>query len=152
MGSMGSGGEGAGSREEGVAVNQQIHLAEFPQIDSGLAVLAFKQEDDPIDAINKMMSFLSIVVTSCFPSTNNQLRNSSNPRQQATIHNGRVTVQPLQRRPNSYDAGHMAIQCPKLKRKRDASWFRETILLVEAQGNGYPDCSLVSGVTTVIGA
>ncbi|GJY90675.1 hypothetical protein Tco_0505871 [Tanacetum coccineum] len=83
-------------------VNQQIHLAEFPQIDSGLAVPVFKQRDDPIDAINKMMSFLSTVVTSRFPSTNNQLRNSSNPRQQATIHDGRVTVQPLQGRQNSY--------------------------------------------------
>ncbi|GJV51487.1 hypothetical protein Tco_1447228 [Tanacetum coccineum] len=51
---------------------------------------------DPIDAINKMMSFLSTIVTSRFPSTKNQLRNSSNPRQQATIHDGRVTVQPLQ--------------------------------------------------------
>ncbi|GJR64017.1 hypothetical protein Tco_0144889 [Tanacetum coccineum] len=64
-------------------VNQQTYLAEFPQIDSGLAVLVFKQGDDPIDAINKMMSFLSTVVTSRFPTTNNQLRNSSNPRQQA---------------------------------------------------------------------
>ncbi|GJZ92366.1 hypothetical protein Tco_0664431 [Tanacetum coccineum] len=35
-----------------------------------------------------MMSFLSTVITSRFPSTNNQLRNSSNPRQQATIHDG----------------------------------------------------------------
>ncbi|GJW03887.1 hypothetical protein Tco_1562743 [Tanacetum coccineum] len=39
-------------------VNQQTHLAEFPQIDYGLAVPVFKQGDDPIDAINKMMSFL----------------------------------------------------------------------------------------------
>ncbi|GKA72494.1 hypothetical protein Tco_0778710 [Tanacetum coccineum] len=54
-------------------VNQQTHLAEFPQIDSGLAVPVFKQGDDPIDAINKMMSFLSTVVTSRFPTTNNQL-------------------------------------------------------------------------------
>ncbi|GKD72057.1 hypothetical protein Tco_1330339 [Tanacetum coccineum] len=77
-------------------VNQQTHLAEFSQIDSSLAVLVFKQGDDPIDAINKMISFLSNVITSHFPSTNNQLRNSSNPRQQATIHDGRVTVQPLQ--------------------------------------------------------
>ncbi|GJX60057.1 hypothetical protein Tco_0291447 [Tanacetum coccineum] len=52
-------------------VNQQTHLAEFPQIDSGLVVLMFKQGDDPIDAINKMMSFLSTVITSRFPSTNN---------------------------------------------------------------------------------
>nr|GEV23904.1 hypothetical protein [Tanacetum cinerariifolium] len=39
-------------------INQQTHRAKFPQIDSGLAVLVFKQGDDPIDAINKMMSFL----------------------------------------------------------------------------------------------
>ncbi|GJS25807.1 integrase, catalytic region, zinc finger, CCHC-type containing protein [Tanacetum coccineum] len=133
-------------------VNQQTHLAEFPQTDSGLAVPVFKQGDDPIDAINKMMSFLSTIVTYRFPSTNNQLRNSSNPRQEATINDGRVTVQPLQGRQNSYAAGtsgtrtytsgiggnyssqqrivkcfncqregHMARQCPKPKRKRDAS-------------------------------
>ncbi|GJW10380.1 hypothetical protein Tco_1576207 [Tanacetum coccineum] len=28
------------------------------------------------------------------------------------------------------------IQCPKPKRKRDATWFREKVLLVKAQGNG----------------
>ncbi|GKF15728.1 hypothetical protein Tco_0057190, partial [Tanacetum coccineum] len=74
-------------------------------IDYGLAVLVFKQGDNPIDAINKMMSFLSTVVISRFLTTNNQLRNSSNPRQQETIHDGRVTVQPLQGRPNSYATG-----------------------------------------------
>nr|GEY43367.1 hypothetical protein [Tanacetum cinerariifolium] len=51
--------------------------------------------DDPFDAINHMMSFLSAVVTSRYPPTNNQLRNSSNPRQQATINNRRVIVQPI---------------------------------------------------------
>ncbi|GJY99931.1 hypothetical protein Tco_0517361 [Tanacetum coccineum] len=101
-----------------------------------LLVLVFKQRDDPIDAINKMMSFLSTVVTSRFLSSNNQLRNSSNLKQQATIHNGRVTVQPLQGRPNSYAAGYMARQYPKPKRRREATWFRDKVLLVEAQGNG----------------
>ncbi|GJR98818.1 hypothetical protein Tco_0270992 [Tanacetum coccineum] len=76
-------------------VNQQ---PEFPQLDSGLIVLVFKQGDDPIDAINHMVSFLSAVVTSCYTTTNNQLRNSSNPRQQATINHGRVTLQPVQGR------------------------------------------------------
>ncbi|GJR51959.1 retrovirus-related pol polyprotein from transposon TNT 1-94 [Tanacetum coccineum] len=52
--------------------------------------IVFKQGDDPIDAINHMMSFLSAVVTSRYPTTNNQLRNSSNPRQQATINDGRI--------------------------------------------------------------
>ncbi|GJY38587.1 hypothetical protein Tco_0424951 [Tanacetum coccineum] len=45
-------------------LNQQTHLAEFPHMDSGLAVHVLKQGDDPIDAINKMMSFLSTQVSS----------------------------------------------------------------------------------------
>ncbi|GJV71055.1 hypothetical protein Tco_1491050 [Tanacetum coccineum] len=76
-------------------VNQQPQQPEFPQLDSGLTVLVFKQGDNPINAINHMMSFLSAVITSCYPTTNNQLRNSSNPRQQATINDGRVTLQPV---------------------------------------------------------
>nr|GEW09510.1 integrase, catalytic region, zinc finger, CCHC-type, peptidase aspartic, catalytic [Tanacetum cinerariifolium] len=61
----------------------------------------FHKGDDPIDAINHMMSFLTAVVTSRYPPTNNQLRNSSNPRQEATINNERVTIQPIQGRQNS---------------------------------------------------
>ncbi|GJU63023.1 integrase, catalytic region, zinc finger, CCHC-type containing protein [Tanacetum coccineum] len=56
--------------------------------------------DDPIDAINHVMSFLIAVVTSSYPTTNNQLRNSSNPR------------------------------------KRDDSWFKDKVLLVQGQANG----------------
>ncbi|GJZ44468.1 retrovirus-related pol polyprotein from transposon TNT 1-94 [Tanacetum coccineum] len=37
---------------------------------------------------------------------------------------------------NCQGEGHMARQCPKPKRKKDATWFREKFLLVEAQGNG----------------
>ncbi|GJY47887.1 hypothetical protein Tco_0437843 [Tanacetum coccineum] len=74
-------------------VNQQ-QQPEFPQLESGLTVLVFKQGDDPIDAINHMMSFLSAVVTSRYPTTNNQLMNSSNPRKQSTINDERVTLQP----------------------------------------------------------
>nr|GFD11393.1 hypothetical protein [Tanacetum cinerariifolium] len=79
--------------------------------------------------------------------TNNQLRTSSNPRQQATINNGRATIQPIQGRQNFVSAGssrpftsgkggaqgkqrvitcynckgegHMSKQCIKLKRKHD---------------------------------
>nr|GEY84149.1 hypothetical protein [Tanacetum cinerariifolium] len=130
----------------------------------GLTVSMFKQGDDPIDAINHMMSFLSAVVTSRFPTTNNQLRNSSNPRQQVTIHDGRVTVQPVHRRQISYATGtsktctpeisastngkqravicynckvegHISKQCTKPKRKRDDSWFKDKVFLVQAQAN-----------------
>nr|GEV63977.1 hypothetical protein [Tanacetum cinerariifolium] len=72
---------------------------------SSLIVPVFQRGDDLIYAINHMMSFLTVVVTSRYPPTNNQLRNSSNPRQQATIDNGRVTVQPIQGRHTSLAAG-----------------------------------------------
>ncbi|GKA21376.1 hypothetical protein Tco_0701365 [Tanacetum coccineum] len=49
--------------------------------------------DDPIACLNKAMTFMATVMTSRFPSTNNQIKNSSNPRNQATIQDGRVTVQ-----------------------------------------------------------
>nr|GEV07387.1 hypothetical protein [Tanacetum cinerariifolium] len=68
------------------------------------------QGDDPIDAINHMMSFLSDFVTSRYPTTNNQLRNSSNPRQQATINDGRVTLQPVKGRKISFATEGQAIQ------------------------------------------
>ncbi|GJZ90865.1 hypothetical protein Tco_0662792 [Tanacetum coccineum] len=73
-------------------VNQQ---PEFPQLDSDLIILVFQKGDDPIDAINHMMSFLTAVVTSRYPTTNNQLMNSSNPRQQSTINDGREQVEAI---------------------------------------------------------
>ncbi|GJT66820.1 reverse transcriptase domain-containing protein [Tanacetum coccineum] len=112
-------------------------------IDSGLAVLVFKQGDDPIDAINKMMSFLSTIATSHFPTTNNQERQSSfaigTSRTRANI-SGTGGNNSGQQRPvkcfNCQGEGHMTRQCPKPKRKRDATWFRDKVLLVEAQGSG----------------
>nr|GFB15631.1 hypothetical protein [Tanacetum cinerariifolium] len=74
------------------------HPSKFPSPETGLVVLVFQKRDDPMDAVNHMMSFLTSVVTSRYPATNNQLRTSSNPRQQATINDGRVTIQPIQGR------------------------------------------------------
>ncbi|GJR52637.1 integrase, catalytic region, zinc finger, CCHC-type containing protein [Tanacetum coccineum] len=72
-------------------------MTEFPQLDSGLVVPVFTQGDDPISCLNKAIAFLSAVAASRFSSTNNQLRTSS-LRNQATIQDGRVTVQQVQRR------------------------------------------------------
>nr|GEW83183.1 hypothetical protein [Tanacetum cinerariifolium] len=72
--------------EYALAVHQQT---KFPLPDTRLVVPVFQKGDDLIDAINQMMSFLTSVVTSRYPPTNNQLRTSSNPHQQATINNGR---------------------------------------------------------------
>nr|GEW44309.1 hypothetical protein [Tanacetum cinerariifolium] len=81
------------------------NLLEYSPSETGLVVPVFQKGDDPIDAINHMMSFLTAVVTSSYPATNNQLKTSSNPHQQATINNGRVTIQPNQGRQNSMSTG-----------------------------------------------
>ncbi|GJS67986.1 hypothetical protein Tco_0682551 [Tanacetum coccineum] len=143
----------------------QQQQPEFLQPDSGLIVLVFQKGDDPIDVINHMMSFLTAVVTSRYPATNNQLRTSSNPHQQATIYDGKVTVQPVQGRQTTYAVGttrtytlgasgsntgkqrtvicynckgegHISKKCTKPKRKRDESWFKDKVLLVQAQSVG----------------
>ncbi|GKD28697.1 retrovirus-related pol polyprotein from transposon TNT 1-94 [Tanacetum coccineum] len=126
----------------------------------------FQQGEDPIECINKAMAFLS-AIASRFPPSNNQLRTSSNPRNQATIQDGRGTVQQVQGRQNqSYvvtenrgiattskgnvAAGqprvvkcyncqgerHMARQCTQPKRLRNAAWFKEKLMLAEAQEAG----------------
>ncbi|GJX06256.1 hypothetical protein Tco_0194188 [Tanacetum coccineum] len=59
----------------------------------GLVVPSILPGDDLISCLNKAMAFMSTVMASHFPSTNNQLKTSSNPRNQATIQDGRVTVQ-----------------------------------------------------------
>nr|GEX59562.1 hypothetical protein [Tanacetum cinerariifolium] len=112
--------------------------SEFSSPETGLVVMVFQKGDDPIDTINHMMSFLNLVVASRYPATNNQLRTSLNPRQQATINNRWVTIQPIQGRQNLVSAGegHMSKQCTKPMRKRDAKWFKDKVLLVQAQANG----------------
>ncbi|GJU65879.1 retrovirus-related pol polyprotein from transposon TNT 1-94 [Tanacetum coccineum] len=110
-------------------------------------------------------SLLLLVTSRWYPTTNNQLRTSSNPRQQATIYDGKVTVQHVQGRQTTYVAGttrkyspgasgsntgkqrtiicynykeegHIAKQCTKPKRKRDETWFNDKVLLVQAQASG----------------
>ncbi|GKF94698.1 hypothetical protein Tco_0284398, partial [Tanacetum coccineum] len=114
---------------------------EFSQPDSGLVIPVFQKGDDPIDAINHMMSFLTAVVTSWYPTTNNQGRQTtyaagttrkytpgasgSNTRKQRTV----ICY-------NCKGEGHIAKQCTKPKRKRDETWFNDKVLLVQAQASG----------------
>ncbi|GKA54356.1 hypothetical protein Tco_0753305 [Tanacetum coccineum] len=113
-------------------------MTESPLVDSGFDVPVFSPGDDPIACFNKAMAFLTAVASSRFPSTNNQLRTSSNLRNQATIQDGRVTVQQVQgRQGQSYSGeGHMARQCTQLKRLRNAACYREKAMLAEAQEAG----------------
>ncbi|GKA59001.1 hypothetical protein Tco_0758314 [Tanacetum coccineum] len=93
--------------------------------------------EDPIGCINKAREFMSDVA-SRFPPSNNQLGTSSNPINLATIQDGRVTVQQVQGRQHQSYAGewHMARQCTQPKRPRNAAWFKEKLMLAEAQEAG----------------
>ncbi|GKD71314.1 retrovirus-related pol polyprotein from transposon TNT 1-94 [Tanacetum coccineum] len=126
----------------------------------------FQQGEDLIEYINKVMEFMSIVA-SRFPSSNNQLRTSYNPRNQATIQDGKVTIQQVQGRQiqsyvgtgnrgsattlrgtnaaiqprvmkcyNCQGEGHIARQCTQQKRPRNTAWFKEKLMLPEAQEAG----------------
>ncbi|GJS43068.1 hypothetical protein Tco_0568111 [Tanacetum coccineum] len=83
-------------------VNQQ---SEFPQLDLGIIVPVFQKGDDPIDdAINHMM-------------------------QQATINDGRVTLQPIQWRDTSFAVGHILYKRHLNLEERDDSWFKIKIVV-----------------------
>nr|GFA99495.1 hypothetical protein [Tanacetum cinerariifolium] len=80
-------------------------LSEYSPPEAGLVVAVFQKGDDPIDATNHMMSFLTAVVTSRIRWSTRQAK------------------------------GHMSKQCTKPKRKRDAEWFKDKVLSVQAQAN-----------------
>ncbi|GKC33234.1 hypothetical protein Tco_1040528 [Tanacetum coccineum] len=96
-------------------VHHPSSQASFPQLDSGLVVPSFLPSDDPIASLNKAMAFISTTFASRYPPTNNQLRTSSNPRNQATIQYGK---------------------CIKPKRLRNSAWFKEKAMLAEALESG----------------
>ncbi|GJR79680.1 retrovirus-related pol polyprotein from transposon TNT 1-94 [Tanacetum coccineum] len=132
-------------------------------------------------AMNDQLAFVSTVqphaqsshVQATLPQTNNQLRTSSNTRNQATIQDGRVVVQNVQGRQNqnqryfargngtagnggaqnragNANAGqvkpvkcyncngveHIARNCTQPKHPQNSNYFKDKMLLMQAQENG----------------
>nr|GEW70243.1 hypothetical protein [Tanacetum cinerariifolium] len=112
------------------------------------------------------MEFL-YAMASRIPPPDNQFRRSFNPKNQATIQDGQVTVQQVQGRQtksfagignigiattsnrnyaagqakamkcyNCLGEGNMAKQCTRPKRPRSSAWFKEKLMLAEAQEAG----------------
>ncbi|GJZ94569.1 copia protein [Tanacetum coccineum] len=100
-----------------------------------------------------------------FPPTNNQLRSSSNSRTHATVHDGQIVTETVQRRApgnvgntgsrgnqsygnvttatgkkvicyNCRGEGHVARQCKEPKRAKDSQYFKDKMLLMEAKEKG----------------
>nr|GEY90311.1 hypothetical protein [Tanacetum cinerariifolium] len=110
-------------------VNQQPN---FSQPDSSLIVPVFQKGDDPIDTINHMMSFLTAIVTSQHTSLAAGTSGTYTSRVGGNSFGKQRTVVYY----NCKGEGRMLKQCTKPKRKMDESWFKEKLLLVQAQANG----------------
>ncbi|GJU23214.1 hypothetical protein Tco_1156556 [Tanacetum coccineum] len=87
----------------------------------------FKHDDDSIDAINHVMSFLSAVRRQV-PYAAGTTRNFT-PRASGN-NSGKQRIVTCY---NYKGEGHVSKQCTKPRRKRDDSWFKDKVLLVQAQ-------------------
>ncbi|GJS07490.1 hypothetical protein Tco_0364286 [Tanacetum coccineum] len=72
-------------------VTYQPHFADNTQLDSGLS-----PTDNLIENLTNTLSLLTQSYKTYIPQTNNQLRTSSNTRNQVTVQDGRVVVQNVQ--------------------------------------------------------
>nr|GEV14839.1 uncharacterized mitochondrial protein AtMg00810-like [Tanacetum cinerariifolium] len=100
----------------------------------GFDVHVFSQRDDPIACLNKTMAFIIVVAFLRFPSNNNQLRTSSNPRNHATIQDGRVTVQQTKELLNATTVKVRDIWLGNaLSLSDQRAWYKEKTMLTEAQ-------------------
>ncbi|GJU82902.1 retrovirus-related pol polyprotein from transposon TNT 1-94 [Tanacetum coccineum] len=86
--------------------------AKFPQLDSGLVVPTFQQGEDPIDCINKSMTFLSAM---------------------ASRGNYAAGQPKIVKSYNCLGERHMAKHCTQPKRPRSSTWFKKKLMLAEAQ-------------------
>ncbi|GJS47659.1 retrovirus-related pol polyprotein from transposon TNT 1-94 [Tanacetum coccineum] len=106
--------------------------AEFPQLDSGLAVPSFLTGDDLIACLNKAMAFMSTVMASrrqCQNFADMGIKGNAT----SSRGNNAAGLARVVKCYNCQEVGHMARQCTKPKRPRNSAWFKEKMLLVQAQ-------------------
>nr|GEV39495.1 ribonuclease H [Tanacetum cinerariifolium] len=111
--------------------------------DSCFAVLIFSPEDDPIACLNKAMAFLTALAYSRV--TVQQVQGRQGQNYSGTTYKGIATSSRgnttsgqarVVKCYNCQGEGRMARKCTQPKRPRNASWFKEKAMLVEAQEAG----------------
>nr|GEY45645.1 serine/threonine-protein kinase HT1 [Tanacetum cinerariifolium] len=114
--------------------------------------------DAMLATINQIANWLSGLQKQ-FPPTNNQLRTSSNPKTHATVHDGQIVTETVQRRApsntgtkgiqttgsgvnnsgkkvicyNGRGKGHVVRHCKEPKPTRDSQWYHDKALLMQAK-------------------
>ncbi|GJV65969.1 hypothetical protein Tco_1476797 [Tanacetum coccineum] len=116
------------------------HFADNTQLDSGLSLT-----DNLIENLTNTLALLTQSYKTYLPQTNNQLRTSSNTRNQATVQDGRVVnrvgnANPGQARQikcyNCNGISHIARNYTQPKRPQNSKYFKDKMLLMQAQENG----------------
>ncbi|GJW78123.1 retrovirus-related pol polyprotein from transposon TNT 1-94 [Tanacetum coccineum] len=116
------------------------HFADNTQLDLGLS-----PTDNLIENLTNTLDLLTQLYKTYLPQTNNQLRTSSNTRNQAIVQDGRVVnkvgnANPGQARQIKYyncnGIGHIARNCTQSKRPQNSKYFKDKMLLMQAQENG----------------
>ncbi|GKA34213.1 hypothetical protein Tco_0720642 [Tanacetum coccineum] len=120
------------------------------QLDSGSS-----STENLIESLSNSLALLTQSYKSYLPQTNNQLRTSFNARNKATVQDGKVMVQDVRGRYNANNqgrsiqrnnargnaiagnvGGRIARECPRPKRLQDSDYFKDKMLLMQAQENG----------------
>ncbi|GJX99214.1 retrovirus-related pol polyprotein from transposon TNT 1-94 [Tanacetum coccineum] len=90
-----------------------------------------------LPCLNTAMAFLMAVASSRFPTTNNQLRTYSNPRNQTTIQDGRVTMQQVQERQGQNYSGTTYKSNATSSRGNNTSGQTRGVKCYNCQGEGH---------------
>ncbi|GJU05318.1 retrovirus-related pol polyprotein from transposon TNT 1-94 [Tanacetum coccineum] len=115
-------------------------MTELPLMGSGLVVPVFSPGDDPFAYLNKAMDFLTVVASlrvivqhvqgrqgQSYYGTGYKSNATSSGGNNASGHARVIKCY------NCQGERHMARQCTQLKRPRNAAWYKEKAMLVEAQ-------------------